>query len=102
MSWHTSLWEALPSCLAQAAEPEATNGTIRELLDPASIPNLAIILGCSIGVIGVLGYYVADVIKTRSLNQLKRQMLEQGLSPEEIERVLRAGSSGAPRDGSAR
>jgi hypothetical protein len=100
MSWYLLLGQAVPSLLAQAAESEETSWILRKLVEPTSIPVLAIILGCGIGAIAVIGHYVTDAYKARSLNQLKRHMLEQGMSPEDIERVIRAGAAKEPEEGS--
>lgn len=91
MSWYLSLWEALPSEWLQVAEANGAGWTISRLLEPGSIATLAVILGCGTGLVAVIGHYVSETIKARSLNQLKCRMLEQGHSPEDIERVVRAG-----------
>ena len=95
MNWNFAAWQLLAAPAGLVAEAEEAGWIFRKLLDPASIPTLAIILGCSIGALAVIGHYVTEAIKTRSLNQLKHRMLDQGLSPEDIERVLQAGSSSA-------
>ena len=52
---------------------------------------LAIALGCAIPLAAVIGTFWYHVEKVKSNNELKRQMLERGLSVEEIERVMAAG-----------
>ena len=54
---------------------------------------LSILLGCSIVIIAILGYYLCSALKTKSENDLKQSMVERGMSAEEIERVLSARSS---------
>ena len=44
----------------------------------------------AIPIIGVAGYYWAEVQKRRSDNNLKRSMIDRGMSAEEIARVLAA------------
>jgi hypothetical protein len=38
----------------------------------------------------IIGGFWSGLAKTRSRNALKQSMIERGMSPEEIERVLRA------------
>lgn len=61
-----------------------------KLLDPAT---LSILLIFGLPVFAVIGHYWHKIEKTKSDNDLKRRMVDSGLSVEEIERVLNAGSS---------
>lgn len=65
------------------------------LADPAwhslfQMPQLAIVLGGLIPVVGIVAYYWFKGQKVRSENLLKRTMIERGMSADEIERVLAA------------
>jgi len=53
--------------------------------------NIVVILAMSIPIIAVVGYYWSEVLKNRSNNELKRSMLERGMSAQEIEQVINAG-----------
>ena len=53
--------------------------------------NLVIILCFSIPIIAIIGYYWHEVLKNRSNNELKKSMLERGMSAQEIEKVISAG-----------
>ena len=57
------------------------------------MPQIAVIMGCLIPIAAVIGRYWYMGHKARSENNLKRAMVERGMSIEEIERVLSAGSS---------
>ena len=37
------------------------------------------------------GFFISEIIKHYSNNQLKREMIERGMSADEIERILAAG-----------
>jgi len=54
--------------------------------------NLVMILCFSIPIIAIIGYYWHEVLKNRSDNELKKSMLERGMSAQEIEQVINAGS----------
>ena len=54
---------------------------------------VAIVLGCSIPIIGILAGAWAVIETTKSNNALKSEMVRQGMSAEEIERVLSAKRS---------
>jgi hypothetical protein len=43
--------------------------------------------------IAIVGYFWHSAVKTKSENELKRSMVEQGMSADEIERILNAGRS---------
>jgi len=51
---------------------------------------LAVALGCSIPLAGILGGCWYSLNKARSDNELKQAMVERGMSADEIERVLGA------------
>jgi NADH:ubiquinone oxidoreductase subunit 3 (subunit A) len=53
--------------------------------------NIVVILAMSIPIIAVVGYYWSEVLKNRSNNELKKSMLERGMSAQEIEQVINAG-----------
>jgi NADH:ubiquinone oxidoreductase subunit 3 (subunit A) len=53
--------------------------------------NIVVILAMSIPIIAVVGYYWSGVLKNRSNNELKKSMLERGMSAQEIEQVINAG-----------
>lgn len=59
---------------------------------------LAIGLGCCIPLTAVIGTFWYLVQKTKTENDLKRSMVERGMSADDIERVLAAGGSATPRD----
>ena len=53
---------------------------------------VAIIMIFAIPIVAIIGYYVHEVLKTRSNNELKQSMLERGLSAQDIETVINAGT----------
>ena len=57
---------------------------------------LAVVFGCGIPIVFILvtGWYMVERMK--STNELKRKMVERGMSADEIERVINAG--GEPKD----
>lgn len=62
-----------------------------EFLDPAT---LGIIMVFGPGLAAVIGVFWHKIVKTQSENDLKRSMVERGMSAVEIERVLAAKSHG--------
>ena len=56
---------------------------------------LGVVFGCGIPLAAVVGGVWLVAQKTRSLNDLKREMVRRGMSPDEIERVLAADGSKA-------
>ena len=58
---------------------------------------LAVTLALSIPIVAVVGYYWHEVLKHRSNNELKRSMLERGMSAQEIEQIMNAGTKGAKK-----
>ena len=53
---------------------------------------IPIIMGCLIAIAGIIGSFWYKAQKVRSDNELKRTMVDRGLSAEEIERILGAQS----------
>ncbi len=58
------------------------------------MPQIAIVMGCLVGcfvsIAGVVSYYWFRAQKERSENELKRTLVDRGLSVEEIERIIGA------------
>ena len=52
--------------------------------------------GCTIGLAAVIGYFWSRSVKVKSEAGLKRSMIERGMSAEEIERVIDAGTGRKP------
>ena len=52
--------------------------------------NLTIILIFGLPIVSVIGYFWYSIEKTRSDNALKQSMIERGMSPEDIQKVLEA------------
>ena len=50
------------------------------------------ILAALVPIVAIGGYFWCSTAKKRSDNELKRTMIDKGMSAEEIERVLNAGS----------
>ncbi len=58
-----------------------------------SNPNVAgIIMVFSVPIVAIAGHYWHEVLKTRSNNELKQSMVERGMSAQEIEQIMNAGS----------
>jgi hypothetical protein len=55
------------------------------------MPQIAIIMGGLTAMVIALGMTWYRVEKVRSNNELKRSLVERGLSVEEIERIVEAG-----------
>lgn len=55
------------------------------------IPQLPIIMGCLIPITAIIGTFWYKAQKDKHDHDLKRRMLERGMSAEEIERVISAG-----------
>ncbi len=49
------------------------------------------IIAALVPIVAIGGYFWYKASKRRSDNELKRTMIEKGMSAEEIERVLKAG-----------
>lgn len=54
---------------------------------------IAVVCGCAIPVSGIIAGYWYKIERAKTDNRLKQQMLERGMSADEIERVLSAKSS---------
>ncbi len=61
------------------------------------IPQLPIIMGCLIPISAILGYFWYSTQKNKQNNDLKKSMVERGMSAEEIERVISAGVEDDPK-----
>ncbi|UCG31658.1 MAG: hypothetical protein JSU68_08315 [Phycisphaerales bacterium] len=61
------------------------------LLDEDVLVFLIPLAGCVIGLAAVIGHTWYRVVKAKSEAELKRLMIEQGLSADEIERIIEAG-----------
>ncbi len=55
------------------------------------LPQLPIIMGCLIPIVAIVGNFWYKAHKHKNDHDLKRRMLERGMSAEEIERVISAG-----------
>jgi hypothetical protein len=49
---------------------------------------LAIVMGCLIPIVAILGGVWYSIQKVKSDNLLKRKMVERGMSAEEMEKIL--------------
>ncbi len=62
--------------------------------DLFEMPQIAIIMGCLVGLLipiaGIIAFYWYKAHKVRSENELKRTMVDRGLSADEIERIIAA------------
>ena len=56
-------------------------------------PQIAVVMGCLTGMTVIVGICWSQVEKTKSKNELKRSMVERGLSAEEIERIMDVGEA---------
>ena len=52
---------------------------------------LGVVFGCAIPIVFILAIAWYKVERMRSVNELKRRMVERGMSAEEIERVIKSG-----------
>ena len=64
---------------------------ILELPVPFNLATIAVILGIGMAVIAIIAGEVRKHTSHRLDLEAKREMLAQGMTPEEIDRVLRAG-----------
>ncbi len=55
------------------------------------MPQISVIMGCLIPIAGIVGGYWYSAQKMRSEHELKKTMIERGLSAAEIERIMAAG-----------
>ena len=64
------------------------------------MPQIAIVMGCLVGclipIAGIIAYYWYKTQQVRSENELKRTMVDRGLSADEIERILTAQGKNPP------
>ena len=54
-------------------------------------PQIAIVMGCLTGMTVIVGVFWSQVERAKSKDELKRSMVERGMSAEEIERIIEAG-----------
>jgi len=54
------------------------------------VPQITIIMGSLIPIAGIVAFYWYKAQKVRSGDELKRTMVERGLSADEIERIMAA------------
>ena len=59
-----------------------------------NIQTIAVVMGCAIPIVAIIGGIWHRVEHIKSDNELKRRMVERGMSAEEIERVMASGSGG--------
>lgn len=52
----------------------------------------ALVMVFGVPIVSVIAYYWHETLKNRSNNQLKQSMLDRGMSAQEIEQVINAGS----------
>ena len=55
------------------------------------MPQIAIVAGCVTSIAVVLGVVWYQVERVKSNNELKRSLVDRGMSSEEIERIMEAG-----------
>ena len=55
------------------------------------MPQIAIVMGCLIPISGILGGCWYKAQRVRSENDLKRTLVDRGLTADEIERIMAAG-----------
>ena len=60
-----------------------------DLLDPGT---LTILFLFGTPIMAVIAYYCYRIAKINSDNELKRRLVERGLSVDEIERIIKAGT----------
>lgn len=87
MSWLDSILNTASWILAEGGGESSS--IWRRLFDPSALP---IVMAFGIAIIAVGGHYVREMLRDRSLDDLKRRMIEQGRSADEIERILTAQS----------
>ena len=59
--------------------------------------SIGLIMVFSIPIVAIVAYYWHEVVKNRSDNEVKKSMLERGMSAQEIERVMNAGGKQAKK-----
>ncbi len=63
------------------------------------MPQIAVIMGCLIPIVGVIASAWYKAQKVRSDNQLKRTLVDRGLSADDIERIISAEAKEPPGSG---
>ena len=58
------------------------------------MPQIAVIMGCLVPIVGIIASCWYKAQRARSENELKRSMVERGMSADEIERVMAAHATG--------
>ncbi len=61
------------------------------------MPQIAVIMGCLIPIVSIIAYFWYMAQKVRSEHELKRKLVDRGLSVDEIERII-AAQAKEPRD----
>jgi ABC-type bacteriocin/lantibiotic exporter with double-glycine peptidase domain len=61
----------------------------RLIVNPGTVVMIMIF---AIPIIAIVSYYTHEVFRTRSNNELKKSMVERGMSAEDIETVINAGA----------
>ena len=61
------------------------------------MPQIAIIMGCLIPIVSIIAGYWCKAQNVRSEHELKRTLVDRGLSVDEIERII-AAQAKEPRD----
>ena len=59
-----------------------------------NVATIAVVGGLAIPLVAIIGGVWHKTVKTNAEHDLKRSMIERGMSVEDIERVMRAGKSG--------
>ncbi len=59
-----------------------------------NVATIAVVGGLAIPLVAIIGGIWHKIAKDNAENDLKRSMIERGMSVDDIERVLRAGKSG--------
>ena len=54
------------------------------------MPQIAVIMGCLVPIAGIIASAWCKAQNVQSENELKRTLVEQGLSADDIERIIRA------------
>lgn len=60
------------------------------------MPQIAVIMGCLIPIASIIASFWYKAQKVQSENELKRTLVEQGLSADDIERIIRAKAIETP------
>ena len=53
---------------------------------------LVLVLAFSVPLVAIIGYYWHETVKNRDNNRLKQSMLDEGMSAEDIEKIMNAGT----------